>query len=103
MRGGRWTQGRGFSSGPTDLRPAVVAAMTGLALLYSGIFVAFWACMIVVGEAGPWRAGSGSGLSWSPARDVGSQEYRAPAQTRTPGFGTCFTTVGASDPNRGDL
>lgn len=105
LRGGRWTQGRSFSSGPTDPRPAVVAAMTGLALLYSGVFVAFWACMVVVGEAGPWWAGQHPGRTgragaqrgtWDPG-NTGSQRRLC-----TSGFGTCLTPVGASHPDRRD-
>ncbi|KAF6344051.1 ATPase H+ transporting V0 subunit b [Rhinolophus ferrumequinum] len=79
--------------------------MTGLALLYSGVFVAFWACMVVVGEAGPGGRGQHPGRSgpagaqrgtWGPG-NTGPQRRLC-----TSGFGTCLTPAGASHPDRRD-
>lgn len=101
LRGGGWTQGRGFSSGPSDLRPAAVAAMTGLALLYSGVFVAFWACMLVVGEAGSCGRGRRPGPAGAPRGTWGPGSPAPQRGLLTQGPGTCLTAVGASDRDRG--
>uniref|UniRef100_A0A9L0JY28 V-type proton ATPase 21 kDa proteolipid subunit c'' n=13 Tax=Boreoeutheria TaxID=1437010 RepID=A0A9L0JY28_EQUAS len=101
LRGGGWTRGRGFSSGPSDLRPAAVAAMTGLALLYSGVFVAFWACMLVVGEAGSCGRGRRPGPAGAPRGTWGPGSPAPQRGLLTQGPGTCLTAVGASDRDRG--